>query len=170
MKKTKLLSLFCLLTVSYLIVSCSSQKSAVTSKISTTSDIECTQITNDGNFIINIQGNGKDADKATEDALKYAIRCLLFDGIPGSSANRIQPQKPLVKEANIRMAKQNYFQDFFENGDYRLYVDTLPNSFPRIVKVNGGVKVNVSVILKKNLLRHRLEKDGIIKSLGEQFK
>lgn len=148
-------------------VSCSSQKSAVTSTKTSTSVIECTQITNDGNYIINVQGNGNNVDKAIEDALKYTIKCMLFDGIPGCSTNRIQLQKPLVKEANI---KHDYFQDFFENGDYRLYVDTLPNSFPRIVKVNGGVKVNVSVILKKNLLRHRLEKDGIIKSLGEQFK
>lgn len=151
-------------------ISCSSQKSAVTSTILTTAIIECTQITNDGNYIINVQGNGKNVDKAIEDALKNAVTGILFDGIPGSSTNGIQSQKPLVKDATIRMAKHDYFQDFFENGDYRLYVDTLPNSFPRIVKVNGGVKVNVSVILKKNLLRHRLEKDGIIKSLGEQFK
>ena len=72
----------------------------------------------------------------------------------------------LVRDAEVRVAKHDYFQNLFDSGDYRLYVEALPNAMPRIVKVNGNYKVKVPVILKKQQLRKRLEKDGIIKSLG----
>ena len=132
--------------------------------------MECTQITGDGNYIIDVQGSGSNTEKATEDALKYAVKGMLFEGIPGSTVNRIQSQKPLVQDEGVRLAKQDYFKNFFDSGDYRLYVETLPNVFPKVVKVNGGYKVKVSVILKKNQLRHRLEKDGVIKALGASFR
>ncbi len=158
------------LAVVLVVASCGTARKAVTTPPPATTTMECTQITGDGNFIVEVQGNGRNIDAATDDALVYAVRGILFDGIPGSTVNRIQSQKPLVQDASIRVAKQAYFQNFFDNGDYRLYVETLPNTFPRVIKVNGGYKVKVSVILKKNLLRHRLEKDGIIKSLGSPFK
>lgn len=159
-----------LFAVAFVVASCGAARKAVTTPPPATTTLECTQITGDGNFIVEVQGNGRNADAATEDALVYAVRGLLFDGIPGSTVNRIQSQKPLVQDASVRVAKQEYFQSFFNSGDYRLYVETLPNTFPRVIKVNGGYKVKVSVILKKGLLRHRLEKDGIIKSLGASFK
>lgn len=159
-----------LLAVVFAAASCGVARTAVATPPPATSTMECTQITGDGNFIVEVQGNGRNIDAATDDALVYAVRGILFDGIPGSTVNRIQSQKPLVQDASIRVAKQAYFQNFFDNGDYRLYVETLPNTFPRVIKVNGGYRVKVSVILKKNLLRHRLEKDGIIKSLGSPFK
>lgn len=151
-------------------VSCSANRTAAIAPPPATTALECTQITGDGNFIVEVQSNGRNADAATENALIYAVRGLLFEGIPGSTVNRIQSQKPLVQDASVRVDKQEYFQDFFDKGEYRLYVETLPNVFPHVVKVNGGYKVKVSVILKKQLLRQRLEKDGIIKSLASPFK
>ena len=168
MKKIQLSALLLALCLGF--ASCSASRKAATTPLPATTTMECTQITNDGNFIVEVQSSGRDVDQATESALVYAVRGLMFDGIPGSTVNRIQSQKPLVQDASIRMAKQEYFQNFLDNGDYRLYVETLPNTFPRVIKVNGGYKVKVSVIMKKSLLRHRLEKDGIIKSLGSPFK
>ena len=150
--------------------SCGITRKAVTTPPPATTTLECTQITSDGNFIIEVQGNGRNADAATEDALVNAIKGMLFEGIPGSTVNRIQSQKPLVQDASVRVAKQDYFQHFFDSGDYRLYVEKLPNVLPRVMKVNGSYKVKVSVILNKQMLRQRLEKDGIIKSLGSPFK
>ena len=161
--------LFLLLTVALGAASCGAARRAVNTPPPATTTLECTQITGDGNFIVEVHGNGRNADAATENALVYAVRGLLFEGIPGSTVNRIQSQKPLVQDASVRVAKQEYFQNFFDSEEYRLYVETLPNVFPRVVKVNGGYKVKVSVILKKQLLRKRLEKDGIIKSLGSSF-
>ena len=155
-----------LLAVMLAAASCSTAKKAVTTPPPATTILECTQITGDGNFIVEVQGNGRNADAATEDALVYAVRGLLFDGIPGSIVNRLQSQKPLVQDESVRLAKQDYFQDFFDSGEYRQYVETLPNTFPQVVRINGGYKVKVAVILKKQLLRKHLEKDGIIKSLG----
>ena len=145
--------------------SCGVSRTATTPPAATTT-MECTQITGDGNFIVEVQCNGRNVDEATESALVYAVRALLFVGIPGSSTNRIQSQKPLIKDAEVIMTKQAYFQNLFDSGDYRLYAETLPNIVPKVVKVNGSYKVTVSIILKKNLLRKRLENDGIIKSLG----
>lgn len=168
MKTKSLMTLLLVLCLGF--ASCSASRKAATTPPPASITMECTQITGDGNFIVEVIGDGKNVDAATENALVYAVRGLLFDGIPGSTANRIQSQKPLVQDASIRVAKKMYFQNFFDSGEYRLYVEALPNSIPRVVKVNGGYKAKVSVILKKGLLRHRLEKDGIIKSLGSPFK
>ena len=158
-----------LLAIILVAASCGTSRKAITTPLPATTTLECTQITGDGNFIVEVQGNGRNADAATEDALVNAVRGLLFEGIPGSTVNRIQSQKPLVQDASVRVAKQDYFQHFFDSGDYRLYVEKLPNVLPRVMKVNGNYKVKVSVILNKQMLRQRLEKDGIIKSLGSPF-
>lgn len=153
-------------TVCFGVASCSTSKSVVKTPPPATLIMECTHLTGDGDLIVEVQGNGRNVERATEEALKYAVTGLLFEGVPGSTVNRIQSQKPLVKEAEVRIAKQGYFQNLFDSGDYRLYVEVLPNVMPRIVKLNGNYKIKVSVILKKQLLRKRLENDGIIKSLG----
>lgn len=162
-------SVILLLAISLVAVSCGSTKSAATMALPSTTTMECTQITGDGNYIIEVQSRGRNIEKATESALKDVVKGVLFEGITGSSINRIQTQKPLVQDADVRLEKQDYFQHFFNSGDYRLYVEALPNIPPRVVKVVGGYKVKVSVILKKQLLRRRLENDGVIKSLGSSF-
>ena len=158
-----------LLTVGFAVASCSIGKSVVNTPPPATLTMECIQLTGDGNLIVEVQGDGRNIENATEAALKYAVRGLLFEGISGSTVNRIQSQHPLVKDAEVRLAKQDYFQNLFDSGDYRLYVESLPNMVQKVVKVSGGYKVKVLVILKKQLLRKRLEKDGIIKSLGSSF-
>lgn len=162
-------SIILLLTICLVAVSCGLSKSAATMALHSTTTMECTQITGDGNYIIEVQSMGRNIEKATESALMDAVKGILFEGITGSSINRIQTQKPLVHDASVRIEKQDYFQHFFNSGDYRFYVEALPNIPPRVVKVGGGYKVKVSVILKKQLLRRRLENDGIIKSLGSSF-
>ena len=167
MNKIRIVAL--LSAVCFVTASCSSSKSAVNSPTPATTTMECTQITNDDNYIVEVQSSGKNVDKATEAALVYAVKGILFEGIPGSTVNRIQSQQPLVKDPSVRTTKKEYFDNLFSGGDYRLYVESMPNILPKVVKVDGGYKVKVSVILKKQLLRKRLEKDGIIKSLGSSL-
>lgn len=158
-----------LLSACFVAASCSTSKSAMKSPTPATTTMECTQITNDDNYIVEVQSNGKNVEKATESALVYAVKGMLFEGIPGSTTNRIQSQQPLVKDPSVRTTKKEYFDHLFDSGDYRLYVETMPGIAPKVVKFDGGYKVKVSVILKKQLLRKRLEKDGIIKSLGSSL-
>ena len=155
-----------LLAVCFVSASCGTGKKVVSTPPPATTSMECTQLTGDGNFIVEVQSDGRNVDKATESALKYAVRGLLFEGIPGSTTNRIQSQQPLIKDSSLKVSKKEYFENFFDSGEYRNYVETVPNIMPKTVKTDGGYKVKVSVILKKALLRKRLEKDGIIKSLG----
>lgn len=169
MKYSNVVSSILLLMVCLAFASCSTTKKAVNTTSPSTLTMECVQLTSDGNCIIEVQGNGRNIEQATESALVYAVKGVLFDGIPGSTVNRIQSQQPFIKDASIRVTKKEYFEKFFESGDYRLYAEVLPNSLPRIVKIGGNFRVKVSVILKKNLLRKRLEKDGIIKSLASPF-
>lgn len=158
-----------LLSVCFVATSCSTSKKAMKSPTPATTTMECTQITNDDNYIVEVQSMGKNVEKATEAALVYAVKGMLFEGIPGSTVNRIQSLQPLVKDASLRTTKKEYFDNLFESGDYRMYVETIPSVTPKVVKVDGGYNVKVSVILKKQLLRKRLEKDGIIKSLGSSL-
>lgn len=158
-----------LLSACFVATSCSTSKKAMNSPTPAATTMECTQITNDDNYIVEVQSVGKNVEKATEAALVYAVKGLLFEGIPGSTVNRIQSLQPLVKDASLKTTKKEYFDNLFEGGDYRMYVETIPGVTPKVVKVDGGYRVKVSVILKKQLLRKRLEKDGIIKSLGSSL-
>lgn len=169
MKKKVLYIAALVALVSIMETSCRSNKAVVNTPPPASTAMVCTQLTNDGNYIIEVQSKGTNIEIATEEALKYAVRGLLFEGIPGSITNRIPSQQPLVKDPEVRIAKQEYFQNLFNNGDYRQYVETMPSIMPQTLKTQGGYKVIVSVILKKQLLRKRLEKDGIIKSLASPF-
>ena len=74
------------------------------------------------------------------------------------------PEQLLMNEIKMKLNERN------KKNENNNVINMKKNANIRVVKVNGGYKVKVSVILKKGLLRHRLEKDGIIKSLGSPFK
>lgn len=127
---------------------------------------ECTQMTGDGSCIVLVSESGINVEVATDMALKTAVYCLLFDGIQGSSKNRIQPILPLITNESTREGSKDYFKSFFKNGLYRSYAGTVPGTVPSVTRTSKGYKVTVSVILKKEQLRKKLEKDNIIKSLS----
>lgn len=162
MKKTAICLLF---IVGMMYSSCGVSGTASYSPSSGAST-ECTQVTSDGSCIVLVSESGSSVNAATDAALKTATYCLLFNGIQGSSKNRIQPIPPLITDSGVHDGKKDYFNSFFKDGLYRNYAETISGTVPTVTKTSYGYKVTVSVILKKELLRKKLEKDNIIKSLS----
>ncbi len=128
--------------------------------------VECTQMTGDGNCIVLVSESGISVNAATDAALKTAVYYLLFNGIQGSTKNRIHPVPPLITNGGVRDEKRDYFNSFFKDSHYRNYAETISGTIPKVTKTSSGYNVSVSVILKKEQLRKKLEKDNIIKSLS----
>lgn len=145
--------------------SCGAPKVALSPNTATTT-FECIQMTGDNSCIVNVQEMGRDIQAASSNAIKYAVNELLFNGIPGSSSNRIPFVKPLIPNSDIKEANRGYFESLFSSGDYRRYAELFGSMPPQVVKTNSGYKVTVTLVVKKELLRKKLEYDGIIKSLS----
>jgi len=139
----------------------------------------------EGNVNFKIFSYGYDPDDALERCKMDAIHAVLFKGIPGSSQ-----EKPLIPNLDAFNQHKEYFANFFgvnskdisntavtifgrirllpgyANGPYRLFVnfsgDGSINPNDRM-KVDNRYKVGVGMSVNINLLRKRLEKDGIIK-------
>ena len=158
--------LLCAFTLVCLPCACGVQKLSV-SDTSVNKALECIQITGDNGCIVTVQESGNTIQQASDKAAKKVIYEALFNGIPGSSSNRISEIKPLVPDASIRSNSKEYFNLFFSSGDYRNYVEILDDVMPVIVKTANGYKVTVTVVVKKELLRKKLENDDIIKSLSK---
>lgn len=157
----------CLILLSTCIVFCTCKTSkTIAYTPSPSMQVECIQWASDGSCIVSIQETGPSVEAATEAALKSAVYQLLFHGLKGSATNRIQTTPALIKDESVRKEKKDYFHSFFKDGTYRNYAECIPGSIPNIVKITGGYKVTVTIILKKDSLRKKLESDNIIKSLS----
>lgn len=151
--------------VGILICACGTT-SSVTYRPSSDLTAQCIQLAGNGDCIVSIQESGLNREAATEAALKSAIYQLLFVGIHGSTENRIQPIPALIKDANVQQEKSSYFNSFFKEGIYQNYAEILPGSVPKVVRQGRGYKVTLTIMLKKESLRKKLESDNIIKSLS----
>ena len=160
--KTK--SIILLAVISILICSCGTT-SSVSYRPSPDMTVHCIQLAGNGDCLVSIQETGVNRVLATDAAKRSAVYQLLFVGIQGSTENRIQPIPPLIKNANVQQKESSYFNSFFKDGLYQNYVEVLPGSVPSVARIGNGYKVALTIVLKKESLRKKLESDNIIKSL-----
>jgi hypothetical protein len=141
-----------------------------------------------GTVNFKVSSYGYDPDDALERCKMDAVHAILFKGIPGSNQER-----PLITNPDAFQKHRDYFATFFgikdskdisttsmsifgrirllpgnAQGPYRLYVsfsnDGSINPNDR-TKVDNRYKVGVPVSVNVNLLRTRLEQDGILRKL-----
>ena len=146
--------------------SCGAARLSVSETGSSASIIECIQITSNNDCIVSVQSTGKSIESAKADAAKDVVYRLLFEGLPGSSSNRIGAQAALVPDISIREKNNVYFDRFFSSKEYLSFIDPLVEDIPKVVKTNNKYRVTSKMVVKKEALRKKLEKDGIIKSLS----
>lgn len=127
---------------------------------------ECIQITGDNNCIVSVSATGKDVQTASMNAIRNSVYEMIYNGIPGSAANRIKDLPALVPDKETLSKRSDYFTSFFSKREYLSFAEIIPESVPKIIKTSTGYKVNVTVLVKKNELRKKLEKDGLITSLS----
>ena len=159
--KTKIIILLC---ISLTLSACSAPKTTVAT--AHRANTELLQLTGGNDYIVSVSGDGVDIGTATTNAVKQALSDLLFKGISSNAEGRQQTQKPLVNES-VQSSNQDYFNQFFSSEVYRDYAEEVKGVVPKIARIRGGgFNVTIVIKLKAELLRQKLERDGIIKSLS----
>ena len=122
-----------------------------------------------GSALIKVYNYAKKEKDALELAKQNAVHGILFKGVAATSGTAAQPPlvKPQEKENN-----QDFFDNFFDNGDYQRYVslssDGIVDPKDRM-KVGKEYKIGVVVSVNKKDLHDYLLSEGVIKGLGSMF-
>ena len=122
-----------------------------------------------GSALIKVYSYAKKEKDALELAKQNAVHGILFKGVAGTNGTASQPAlvKPQEKENN-----QDFFDSFFDNGDYQRYVSLSSDGIidPKDrMKVGKEYKIGIVVSVNKADVRKYLENEGIIKGLGSMF-
>lgn len=115
---------------------------------------------------VKVSGVGKKKDAAIERAGMNAIHAAIFQGIPGG--NNGQPTPALYPATQPSADHMQYFDDFFNSGQYTNYLTQVANpSGKDMSEVKGGIKVKVEIQVQFDKLRNDLVAAGIIKGVAD---
>lgn len=137
-----------------------------------TFDVSLVKLGKEGTYYVKAWGTANNADKAIAQAQQNAVAACLFWGLDGGIEGA-SPQPAMCKDG-IAAYEENkkYFDDFFKKGYFLNYVENVNQGYPtgqNNLRVKGGRKVGIHLLIKKDALRKKLEKDGIIKSINSYF-
>lgn len=115
---------------------------------------------------VKVSGVGKKKDAAIERAGMNAIHAAIFQGLPGGSNG--QPTPALYPSTQPSADHMQYFDDFFNSGQYTNYLTQVANpSGKDMSEVKGGIKVKVEIQVQFDKLRNDLVAAGIIKGVAD---
>lgn len=125
--------------------------------------IKCMGTELDGSQTLRVLGYGRNRADAKEQAMKNAVRAVIFDGIRDGVEGC--NMRPLVTEVNARERYEDYFNVFFaDGGEYKKYVtlrDTKKRSAGR-VKDKIGYSYEMTIRVLRAELKARLKADNVI--------
>lgn len=114
-----------------------------------------------GTIAVKSVGYGNSQTEAVIDAQKNTFKVLLFKGLPGTELNI-----PIIENENESKSKnENYFANFFDNGNYKLFMMSSIQS-SNLIKIRGTKKIFVDIKVNYNSLRKDLEQNKIIRKFG----
>ncbi|MBP5476216.1 MAG: hypothetical protein J6Y00_00805 [Paludibacteraceae bacterium] len=157
--------LFCQLSVLLMVVffsSCSTHKTIAYSK----SEPVCIASELDGSYTLRLEGRGRNAADAYEEAGKQAVYAVLFTDVswPDSPNKRIDPVF-YMKQRGYEVNKA-YFDAFFQkNGEYTKYISMKEKRILTSIytRTNSQTVCRTTVCVFVSQLRQRLIEDGILK-------
>lgn len=125
-----------------------------------------------GSCIIKVWSYGKKEKVTRELCMKNAIHGILFKGYAVTGSRKAdRGRKALVPEGYE--AHKDYFDKFFDSGDFMQYVQLTNNgqlTAGDVIKISKReYKVGMVIIVDFDALRKRLENDKIIKPLNYLF-
>lgn len=97
--------------------------------------------------------------------LRCAIHGVLFRGF--ESKQYRQSQKPIIKDEQTEQDHKDYLDSFF-NGDLTSFAQIVDGTRTMMMK-DKKYHITLTIQVYKELLRHKLEDDGIIKRLNDYF-
>lgn len=114
--------------------------------------------------VFKVWSYGRKRELLTKDiCMRNAVHGLLFKGLAAADVGTQGNFPALCPEGYD--AHQEYFDGFFESGDYRQFVQMTSKGAMQagdVVKANKQWKVGLLVQVNVNALRKRLEADGIL--------
>lgn len=127
-------------------------------------ETQCLGVEEDGTQTVRVWGFGKKRKDAVEQAMKTAVRDILFKGI--QSGMEGCNTRPMLTEVNARERHATYFNKFFADGNrFRKYVsfkDEKGKKSREHTDGSLGTRWSIVVRVKCPQLRQRLVKDKII--------
>ncbi|BDS13176.1 hypothetical protein [Aureispira anguillae] len=134
-------------------------------------EIMCAGVGAQGTYLVKVWSYSRKPVVALEQAKKNAVHGVIFKGFMGQGCSA---QKPLVRNSNLETEKAEFFKRFFKDGGEYMKFVTASNeghiSAGDVTKISKReYKVGVIVSVQKDLLRKKLEAEGIIKGLAAGF-
>lgn len=134
-------------------------------------EIEAVGTGTQGTYQVKVWSYSKKANVAMEQCKKNAVHGIIFKGFP--SKDRIPGQRALAQSPALEQEKEDFFNDFFQNGGkYQKFVTETNNGAIAEgdrIKIGKEYKIGVVVSVNVEALRKDLEDAGIIKGLGGGF-
>lgn len=136
-------------------------------------DIECEGIAKQGSKLVKVWSYSKNPKHSINQAMKNAVHGIIYKGYSGGGRG-CTSFKPLLRNPKLEKEHQDFFDVFFgEGGEFRKYVTSATdgNIAPgdRLKVGKRMYKIGVIVNVATDLLRKRLEKEGVVKSLNSGF-
>lgn len=141
---------------------CRSNKDVHQSYTYTNLDPVCIRSGHDGTETLRVWGKGATQSEAVEQALKNAVRAVLFQGIPGTGECE---KRPLVTEVNAEERYRDYFTRLFATGgEYKKFAtEASKTDGSRQVAETAGTKAyGIICIVNREALRQQLLADGVL--------
>lgn len=157
MKKLYYLFIFLL---GSLFLSCSTQK--VDPLIYATYETRAVASENAGSYLLRVQGKGVTKKMARENALKQAVRDVIFTDVHVAYGDH-KPLMRLITDPSVETKNQRFFDAFFSNdGGYLEFVRSTKSDEEHY---SDGAKntVILNVIVERAALRDYLKNEGFIK-------
>lgn len=111
----------------------------------------------------------KKKDKITDDDLaRAAVHGVLFrdyDDATNSGYGSVASHKSIMGSPTAEAEYADFFNSFFNNGDYKNYVQIVSDS-RRVVKAGKEWKVSAIVRVNTAALKKDLKKQGMVENLG----
>ena len=125
--------------------------------------VRCLGVELDGSQTLRVIGYGRNRADAKEQAIKNAVKTVIFDGI--RDGNEDCNTRPLVTEVNAKERYEEYFNIFFaDGGEYKKYVslkDTKKRSGNK-KKDKLGYSYEITIRVLSSELKARLKADNVI--------
>jgi len=115
----------------------------------------------EGTILIRSSGQGESETKAVLNSEMKAFNTLFFYGFPTS----VQTRPMIENESEAKRSNSKFFDDFFENGEYRNFIINSYN-YTGVQKTGSYYYLNRDIKINLRSLRSHLENKGIIRKFG----
>lgn len=128
-------------------------------------DLEYVKTAGDGVVTVKVWSYAPSWKKAQALCRRDAVHGVIFKGFSGQGSY----QAPLVRTASGYEDNADFFDAFFDNGDYDRYISNVVDGSQEARQIKGGYKVSEVVNVNVKMLRKHLEEAGIARGLSSGF-